>query len=94
MDIVVRYPDPNAGGYFKFLRRMAICDRVLTRPGGCSVEEIDQAVDSLLEFVEQPIDRDEARNLLLEMSAGEIAAFVQRLNPGVDPKASAKSGAG
>ena len=87
MDIEISLPAPTAPGFLKFLRRMAVCQSVLTNPGMAAPEQIDEAVDAIVALVSKPESREQAREAVMELSVMELNGLFASLVSQPDPKA-------
>ena len=78
-DIVFKVPDKKSPG---FLRRMMAAGRFseLMRKGETGDAYYDNLIQFLLNFVEEPKDRDEAREALLDASEEQYVALLDAVN--------------
>ena len=68
-------PGPDAPGYLKRQRKLA----AFMEGDGNSVGRWEAMVEYLLDFVTKPVDRDEARDALWEMSEADYQAMLEKI---------------
>ena len=93
IEVVFRLPGPDEPG---FLRRRRDAIRVLSER--MSLEALEAVVDFLLPLVKEPIDQDEAREALWNLTAIQFNGIMRDLIGGmtgqVDPKQEGPSESG
>jgi len=88
MKLKIKYPEENEKGVLKYIRNSALFNEVLQNPSEFKVKDIDKAYDWLLSLVIEPEDREEAYDLLMELTAKELANLFKQMsvNLETDPK--------
>ena len=79
---------PDEPGYLR--RRMVALRFFDALDGDPSVQNLDAVIDFILEYVEEPSDKNEAREELLDMTADDYTATLNEILKevgSVDPKA-------
>ena len=76
MDILIEVPDENKPGY---LRRKMAANKFITMQaeGEITPEYYENLITFLLSYVKEPVDRDEARDALLDASEAD---YIKILN--------------
>lgn len=90
MSIKFQPPTPETAG---FLRRMksAMYFSEKLKSGELSVELIDGLVDFLVGFVVEPIDKEEAKNLLFDASQEQFTNMLSSVMGGTEAVPNTKS---
>lgn len=91
MALVFDRPAPDAPGYLR--RRMAAARFFDAIEGGLSQDNIEAVIQFLLENAVEPEDRDEALELILDLSEDEYSKALREILGGgeVDPEAEGDS---
>lgn len=76
--ILLKLPDAQSPGFFRFVRGYAVFVDVMTKPLGHSVSEIDEAREWLVSLVQKP-EKEKARKLILDLSSEEIAKLIEQM---------------
>lgn len=77
-ELVFDIPEPGAPGFLRRQREaLRYREALQARP---SVATMDEMIGFLLQFVAQPVDRDAARELLLDISRDDYQRILQAVN--------------
>lgn len=91
--LVFLAPSKSEPGYLRRQRRVIEAQQRLTDEQ--TVAAFDAFIDVLLERVQEPVDRDEARELLLDLSEEELDSLAETAKGSTVPLGSStQSGAG
>ncbi len=92
--LIIRPPKADEPGYLRFLRRMGEFARAMRKAEEDFGPEIaDAIVEFLLGLVVEPKDKDEAREILWDLSRKEFEEIMQGLMEAMKPEVPPKSAA-
>lgn len=83
--LVIQVPDKRAPGFLRRQRR-ALQFQSAIRSGELTLEIFDELIAFLVDFVEEPKDRNAAREILLDGSQEDFEAFLDEIK-GVNTEA-------
>jgi len=89
MDIVFTVPGRDAKGWLRRQKKSIAMMRRLT-DNELDPAKVDELVEFLLPFIEVPVDRDEARDMLLDVSRDQFDAMLKK-SQGIEDVPLAKS---
>jgi len=75
IDLVFDIPSPEAPGFLR--RQREAMQHVAALKSRASIKTLDELVTFLLRFVSAPADREQARELLLDLSRADYNALLQ-----------------
>lgn len=89
-DLVFRKPGPDDRGFVRrMLRITELQEEIQSKPSSKTLRAL---IETLLDFVEQPADRDEARECMLDLSQNELNSLGELMKGGdANPTAAAPS---